>query len=91
MVHEELRRARAWAYRAKYFDEMRTHPEMTLQYLSINKSITDGEARIAFGCSRLASVICRLRKKGYPIVSVFEDGNKFCTYKFSVEDEGVDR
>ena len=84
---EVIRRDRARRYRLTRYRDDRTHAEMALEYLSIFGSLTDGEARNAFGCSRLASVIFRLREKGYPIIKEFEDGNRFCTYKFSLEDD----
>ena len=42
-----------------------------LSYLDEHDSITQKEANDFLGCSRLAAVICRLKKKGAPIDSEY--------------------
>lgn len=43
--------------------------ERALDYMMENGSITSWDAYEAFGCTRLSSVIHRLRKDGFPIVT----------------------
>lgn len=45
----------------------KTQKELVLEHLQKGKSITSREAWEAYGCSRLADVIFKLRKEGYAI------------------------
>lgn len=55
---------------------MRTESQntMILRYLQERGSITQAEAYSYFACSRLASRICDLRKKGHNITKVMKSG-----------------
>lgn len=65
---------------------MRTESQnaMILRYLQERGTITSAEAYSYFACSRLASRICDLRKKGYNITATRKTGrNRYgnpCTY-----------
>lgn len=56
------------------------HKEACLAYLEKHGSITGKQAWEAFGCYRLASVINRLRKDGYPIASEIVEGERYAIY-----------
>jgi hypothetical protein len=53
-----------------------TQVTMVLQYLQKRGPITQATASHVFGCSRLASVIYRLRKRGHEITATYEQGVK---------------
>ena len=73
--------ARAGNYKAFYFDEKRSQVDMCLEYLNLYGEITPLEALMAFGCLRLASIICKLRKRGYQIDTfINEDGKRYAVY-----------
>ena len=44
-----------------------TQCEMILQYIEENGSITQLDALKEFGCMRLASRMCDIKKMGYPV------------------------
>ena len=44
-----------------------TQKDMVLQHLIANKKITSWVAIKEYGCTRLADVIYKLKKEGYPI------------------------
>lgn len=44
-----------------------------LDYIEEHGSITPLDAMSEFGCMRLASRISDLKRKGYPIISTFDD------------------
>ena len=53
-----------------------TQVKMVLNYLERRGPITQATASHVFGCSRLASVIYRLRKRGHEITATYEQGVK---------------
>jgi biotin operon repressor len=52
----------------------KTQEENILRWLDEGKELTRLDALNSFGCFRLASRICNLRKKGYAIESRRENG-----------------
>ena len=86
MATDELYR-KAYAYKRNYFDEARTHKDMALEYMNLNGSITPLEALTAFGCFRLAAVICDLRKAGVDIdTDINEEGKRYAIYTLRGEE-----
>jgi len=65
-----------------------TKKQMVLEYLQKGRTLTSEEAWNFFGASRLADIVHKLRKEGYPILTTDTSGkdkfgNKvnFATYK----------
>jgi len=52
----------------------KTQEENILRWLDEGKELSPRQALNAFGCFRLASRICNLRKKGYAIESRRDNG-----------------
>lgn len=87
MATEEMMYRKANHYKRHNFDEKRTHKSMALEYIMLNGSITPLEALTAFGCFRLASVICELRKEGFNIdTAINEEGKHFAIYTLRGEE-----
>lgn len=49
-----------------------TQCERILQYIEENGSITQLDALREFGCMRLASRMCDIKKMGYPVTKIME-------------------
>ena len=64
-----------------------TQVEQVLEHLKEHGSITSMEAFQKFGCTRLASTIFWLRKKGYRIDTTEEKGKRgyYARYKLSAD------
>ena len=61
----------------------KSHKDSVLEWFETHETITPREAYYGFGCMRLASVIARLREKGYIIATEIhtEDGEHWATYR----------
>lgn len=87
MATEETLYRRAHKYRREDFDEKKPHTRMALEYMHKYGSITPLEALTAFGCFRLAAVICKLRKAGIDIdTEINTDGKHFAIYTLCTEE-----
>lgn len=69
-----------------------THEMKILEYMKRNGSITQREAFLELGCTRLAARIKDLRGHGYPIITEMTDGEnrdgektRFATYYLAKE------
>ena len=71
--------------------------ERIVQYINQHGSITQAEAMNDLGCYRLASRITDLKKLGFPIVSVWEEGKnrhdekvRYKRYSLAKNQEGAE-